>query len=431
MKSDHHPIYKIIVLGGGNCQVALLKHLHVQGHHIILIDYLLDPPGKKYANVHKMISTFDISGIVEVAKQHQVDAIITAGTDQPVYAGAFASETLNLPYYISSDLAYALTHKKKMKSVFVNHDIPTVKFGYLSEALTEDNLENLMVPLVIKPYDSQGQRGVLKVNQLSYLADAMKESFSFTCESEILWESYYPNDEITVSGWVVEGKTHILSVTDRVTFDTEPHIGICTAHHYPSKHYNPHKDIIIKLTEDLVHAFGINKGPIYFQMLVGGEGILVNETAARIGGAFEDVYIKSLYGLDLDELLLNDVLGIPNRLLHLNYMNTTSEVVNVILFFAYPGTIAFLSDMSELVEEGLIIDGAFNFKEGDEISPIRNATGRAGHLVIKAQDIDELNEKTQSVLSRVFIKDQKGYNLLIREDKAHHRINQNNEVNND
>ncbi|MDP3387897.1 MAG: ATP-grasp domain-containing protein [Eubacteriales bacterium] len=422
MKHYHHPIYKLIVLGGGNCQVALLKHLNDKGHHIILIDYLLDPPGKKYAHIHKMISSFDILGIVDVAKQYQADAIITAGTDQPVYAGACASETLNLPFYIGSSLAYALTHKKKMKSIFVQHKIPTVEFGYLTKAHTVDDLEHLAMPIVVKPYDSQGQRGVLKVNHLSHLPDAMKESFSFTKESEILWESYYPNDEITVSGWVAEGKTHILSVTDRVTFDTEPHIGICTAHHYPSKHYTSHKETIIKLTEDLVQAFGIKKGPIYFQMLVGDEGILVNETAARIGGAFEDVYIKALYGLDLDELLLNDVMGIPNRLFHLNYMETTGEVVNVILFFAYPGTIASLSDMSELLEEGIIIDGAFNFKEGDEINPIRNATGRAGHLVIKAQNINELNKKTQSVLERVFIRDHKGHNLLIRDDQAHFRL---------
>jgi biotin carboxylase len=431
MKTDHHPIYKLIVLGGGNCQVALLKYLQARGHFVILVDYLLDPPGKQYADIHKRISTFDVSGIVDVAKQNEVDAIITAGTDQPVYAGACASVTLDLPFYISSDLAYALTHKKRMKSVFQQYDIPTVQFGYLTETLTEDLLEQLMVPLVIKPYDSQGQRGVLKVNHLSRLADAMKESFSFTNESEILWENYYPNDEITVSGWVVEGKTHILSVTDRVTFDTEPHIGICTAHHYPSKHYRANKDTIIQLTENLVQAFQIEKGPIYFQMLVGKEGILVNETAARIGGAFEDVYIKSLYGLDLDELLLNDVLGIPNHLAHSNYMETSNEFVNVILFFANPGTIASLSKMSDLVEKGLIIDGAFNFKEGDRIDAIRNATGRAGHLVIKGRSIDELNNKTKSALDRVFITDQEGHNLLIRDERSHYRVNQDKEVNND
>lgn len=417
MKTDCHPTYKLIVLGGGNCQVALLRYLHEQKHQVILIDYLLDPPGKKYANIHKMISTFDIRGIAAVAKEYKVDAIITAGTDQPVYSGACASEMLDLPYYISSALAYSLTHKKKMKSIFAQNNIPTVSFGYLKQTLRDVDMATLKFPMVIKPYDSQGQRGVLKVNQLSDLADAMKESFSFTKESEILWESYYPNEEITVSGWVVEGKTHILSVTDRVTFDTGPHIGICAAHHYPSKYYSHHKDRIIQMTEDLVKAFQIEKGPIYFQMLVGEEGILVNETAARIGGAFEDVYIKSLYGLDLDELLLNDVMGVPNHLAHSNYMETTKEAVNVILFFASSGTIVSLSNMSELMEKGLIIDGAFNFKIGDRIEEIRNATGRAGHVVIKGQSIDDLNKKTKSALDMIFISDQNGQNLLIRNEQ--------------
>ncbi len=420
-KIPHHKTYKIIVLGGGNCQISLIKYLKHTGHFVILIDYLIDPPGKLFADIHLEISTFHISAIIDAALEYQVDAIITAGTDQPVYAGAQASEFLNLPFYISSDLAYALTHKRKMKDIFKHHCIPTVNFGYLRKTLTLDEINNLQFPLVIKPFDSQGQRGVLKINSSADLIHGMKESFLYTNESEILWESYYPNDEITISGWVSEGQTTIFSVTDRVTFDTEPHIGICTAHHFPSKHYINHKDTIVQLTKDLVQAFNITKGPIYFQMLVGSQGILVNETAARIGGAFEDVYIQSLYGINLDALLLNDVLGFPNELKNDNYMDTTEEVINVILFFASPGTISELSDLKVLLKEELIVDGAFNFKVGDTIGSIQNATARAGHLVIKGKNIAELNKKTQSVLDQVFILDDHHRNLLIRDDRSHYR----------
>jgi phosphoribosylamine-glycine ligase len=187
---------KFLVLGGGSCQLNLIKYLIKNNHMVIVTDYNEDSIGKNYADYSEMISTFDLEGIVSIAKKHKVDTIITAGTDQPVYYASKACEILGLTNYISSDLALLVTDKKKMKDIFKLNNIPTVKYKFIRIDENINNLDNDFFPGVIKPLDSQGQRGVLYIEDKRDLENKIHIPFQFTEQLEILLEKYYENDEI-------------------------------------------------------------------------------------------------------------------------------------------------------------------------------------------------------------------------------------------
>ncbi len=404
---------KFLVLGAGSCQLNLIKYLKNNSHEVVVTDYFKDSIGKKYADNSEMISTFDLKGILEIAKIHKVDTILTAGTDQPVYYAAKACEILNLPNYISSDLALKVTDKKKMKETFQKNNIPSVKYKLIRKNENIQSLEEDFFPGVIKPLDSQGQRGVLYVKDKNDLKTKIHIPFNFTEQSEILLEKYYKNDEITVSGWVLKGKTKILSISDRVTYDNFPHIGICISHNYPTKHYENHSSEIIEITKKIVNVFNIKKGPIYFQMLIGDDGIKVNEIACRIGGAFEDVYIPYASGVDMSDLLIKDSLNL-SQVQNLKPNSVSENVkISVQLFFAKPGKISYLSSLDELTKEGLILEGRFNFKVGEEIKKIENATQRAGHFIVSSTDKNNLLKKVDEIFQNIKILDKKGNNLII------------------
>ncbi|MFW5890981.1 MAG: carboxylate--amine ligase [bacterium] len=404
---------KFLVLGAGSCQLNLIKYLKNNNHEVVVTDYYKDSIGKKYADKSEMISTFDLKGILEIAKEHKVDTILTAGTDQPVYYAAKACEILGLPNYISSDLALKVTDKKRMKKIFQKNRIPSVKHKLIKEKENIESIKDEYFPGVIKPLDSQGQRGVLYIRNKDDLKSKIHIPFNFTEQPEILLEKYYKNDEITVSGWVIADDVKILSISDRVTYNNFPHIGICISHNYPSKYYEEHSSEIIEITDKIVKVFNINKGPIYFQMLIGDDGIKVNEIACRIGGAFEDVYIPYACDVDTIELLIKDSLNITQS--QNIKTNSVSEnlKISVQLFFANPGKISYLSAFSELVEKGLILEGRFNFKVGEEIQKIENATQRAGHFIVYSENKNDLFKKVDKVFQKIKILDENGNNLII------------------
>ncbi len=102
-----------------------------------------------------------------------------------------------------------------------------------------------------------------------------------------------------------------MTMTDRVTFSEDNKIGVCVSHEHPSVHIENYGDTAKRLTEKIVNAFEIENGPIYFQFLVGKEGMLVNEIACRIGGAYEDQFIPKITGFDILGEQLNIAQGKP------------------------------------------------------------------------------------------------------------------------
>ncbi len=168
---------------------------------------------------------------------------------------------------------------------------------------------------------------------------AVREYFhqviQYSREDTILVESYYKNDEITISGWVKKGQAKILTVTDRVTFEDDKHIGICTSHEFPSKHYERYRDEFVAITNRIVEVFEIKEGPIYFQLFVGDEGVKVNEIACRIGGAYEDEFIPFVTGVDLLKMVIEGTMGktIDDEPLDTYHMDTNTQHLSVQLFF--------------------------------------------------------------------------------------------------
>ncbi len=300
---------KIMVLGGGSSQIELIKECVNSGHYTILADIDENAPGRIYSSAFEKASTFDIEAVTEAAERNNIDAVLTAGTDQPVLTAATAAEKLNLPQFLDKKTALSVTNKRIMKNIFNKHNIPTLSHTVLKSSFKDSDLSHLKAPYVIKPFDSQGQRGVFKLDTPDDIRNKFNESVSFSREESVLAEEYYDSDEITVSGWVSSGKVYIFTVTDRRTFNNFPTIGICSSHNFPSHYSVKYKNKIIETTVSITENFGIKSGPIYFQYLIGDDGLKVNEIACRLGGAYEDEFIPLLCGINLRKLLIKGSLG--------------------------------------------------------------------------------------------------------------------------
>ncbi|MBF7096231.1 ATP-grasp domain-containing protein [Alkalibacter sp. M17DMB] len=402
---------RLQILGGGNNQLNGIIQAKKKGHEVILVDYFDDPPGKKYADHHEKTSTFDIEGNLRVARKYKVQGIMTLGTDQPVYTVAQVAKELDLPSFLDVDTAYSVTNKEKMKEILVKNNIPTIPYRIVKEGFSKEDLEGLKFPAVMKPLDSQGQRGVFKVDGFEDLVYNFKESLSYSREDRIIVEEFYESDEITVSAWVRNGKLRILSVTDRLTFQEGKHIGICYAHRYPSIYLKEKGPEMALLAEKIVDAFKINNGPLYIQFLTGNRGVIVNELACRIGGAYEDIFIPRVTGFDILGNVIDGSLGIKNC-----DVETKAEKdlnISVQLFFARPGKICEMTPVEIMMELPGMVTMGYNLSEGQVIENIENATARAGFMVLEGKDETQVRERVKMAFNKLKILDPDGNDLVI------------------
>lgn len=373
----------IMILGGSNCQLHAAKWARDNGYRVILADYTDHPPAADYAHIHSKTSTFDIDGCTKLARKEQVDAVMTMGTDQPVYTAACVSSRLGLPSCLSPEKALSVTNKQVMKQILADNKISTVPWMLVDKHTLPEDLCKLTPPLVIKPLDSQGQRGIFKCSQARQILSCLPETLSFSRCSQALVECFYPSDEITVSGWVSKGRLTILTVSDRLLYPDPVHIGICIGHRFPSVHMDRYDEIAC-LCQRVTDAFQLTEGPFYLQLLMGDQGIRVNELACRIGGAFEDVVIPYLTGFDILEAVMDLSFGrtVSLPLPEDFRADKIKRCAAVQLTFCRPGTIASCTPIEKLRSLPFLLDCGYNYHPGQKIPETHNATARFGHGVI-------------------------------------------------
>ncbi len=407
---------KLLILGAGHIQENAIQRAKALGHTVIVSDYFPDPPGKAFADYHEQASTFDIEKNIEIGLKYQIDGIMTLGTDQPVYTAARVAAALKLPALLDVTTAKAVTNKKVMKQIFIEAGIPTVNYHLTTEDFNDTELSDLHFPVVVKPLDSQGQRGVYKLGSIEEIREVFRDVLSYSREREILIEEYYPSSEITVSGWVIGGELYLISVVDRISLENQRHIGICTAHRFPSRFLKLHFPQIKAISERIVAAFQIKNGPVYFQMLVGDEGIKVNEIACRIGGAYEDLYLHRATGIDLLEMLIKTSLNqtVDFRRLTEYDLLANKKFLSVEMFFTKPCEVGSVTNRESLEKLPSIIRAGFNFKPGDRIPEIINATQRAGYFIVEGENEAVLRENIERAYANLGIYDFEGKNQLIR-----------------
>lgn len=405
----------ILLLGGGNCQLNAAKKAKHLGMGVVLADYTQNPPAAQYCNVHEKISSFDTQSCIDAAMRHNVDGVLTIGTDQPVYTAAAVSAQLGLPSLISVDTALAVTNKIIMKKQMVAHNIKNATHCFVNDKTTAQEIASIGKPFVLKPVDSQGQRGIFKLNLPQQVLKHLPNTLSFSRQSIAIAEHFYKSDEVTVSAWVDNGEVLLCSVTDRLLYPSNKHIGVCIGHRFKSIHSDK-IDEMLEICKALCIACDIKNGPLYVQLLIGDEGILVNELACRIGGAFEDFSIPYISGFDILTAVLQSAVGQKPDLSALKSFDIKKcdKYIATQLLFCHSGTVATTTPVSRLKSLPFVLDAGYNYGIGDTVPVVENATARFGHGVLCGNSENEIKQNIKEFYNTIKITDVNGKNMINR-----------------
>jgi biotin carboxylase len=265
----------------------------------------------------------------------------------------------------------------------------------------------------MKPLDSQGQRGVFKLGSPEEALCHLGETLSFSREDSALVECYYPSDEVTLSAFVAGGRVHPLTLTDRQHMPDPLHIGVCAAHRYPSVNAGRLEEIH-SIAEHVALALGVKEGPLYIQFLIGDEGVVVNEAACRVGGAYEDVFIPYVTGFDILRQVIALSLGEKADLSALKSPMGRGDGCQVSeqMLFCKPGKIASVTKLESVLALPGVLAAGYNFAPGSVLPAMENATARFGYCVL-VTDKGDMAEKVRALYKTLKVLNPEGENLVI------------------
>lgn len=401
---------KIVVLAGGNDQCALIEELRQYFNNevqIILADMSDKVKAITYADCFWPISTMDRERLLESARAEKVDYILTACGDQPLSTMAYISEQLGLPTYLSEKDVRDLTNKRYMKEKMIAEGIPTAKHVYINKDWNEKSLEGLSYPLVVKPVDSNGSKGVKKVYNPTELTSSLDEAFRYSISGDVIIEEFKDGEELSVDIYVENGVAKLLSITSSKKIKENDHSFTILNSYYPAT-IDYDEGRVLEIAQNIVDAWKLVNTPLLIQMIVKGDDYSVLEFSARMGGGQKYHLIEVLSGVNIMNVYVRMVMGETPHVEPRKLWN------NAIMTYVYctPGKYARLEGFEELIEKGCI-HSYFNYRTpGSEITKSDTSSDRVASFLVVGDSAEEVNNKLKVANQHLKVLDEQERDIM-------------------
>ena len=188
---------KIMLLGGSHYFLPVIKAAHEQGYYVITADYLPNNVAHRYSDEYVNVSIIDKDAVLKVAQEKAIDGIISFGVDPGVISAAYVQEKMGLPSMGPYESVRILQNKDLFRTFLAEHgfNIPFSK-GYIDIPTAIQDVEDKiakgewLLPLIVKPTDSAGSKGVTKVERLEELEPAVDKAFGKSINGRIIVEQF-------------------------------------------------------------------------------------------------------------------------------------------------------------------------------------------------------------------------------------------------
>jgi Biotin carboxylase len=391
-------IKRLLVIGASVLQLPAIIKAKEMGFYVGTVDYNENAIGVKHADEFYCVSTIDEHGVYESAKKFRADGIVTLATDMPMRSVAYACEKLNL-VGITYDTAIKCTDKGEMIKAFEAGNVAHPWYFIVNEP---DELElisdKLTYPCISKPTDNSGSRGVILINNLSELREAVRYSSDKSRKGSIIIEEYLSGREVSVEVIVYEGVAYVLQVTDKLTTGAPYFVEM--GHSQPSALDKSGIEAIEKLAAQAVIAVGIDNSPAHVEIMLTENGPKMIELGSRMGGDCITTHLVPLStGIDMIKATIQIALGETPDLTEKLHCGSAIRYINAPR--GYISSISGIEDAESIdgVREVVILKQA-----NDYIDNIHSSTDRIGFVIAQNDTSRKAIESCVQAMDAIEIK---------------------------
>lgn len=383
---------KILLLGGSVQQIIAIETAKRMGYYTVLCDYLPDNPGQNHADKFYLVSTTDMNGVLNVARNENVSGILAYASDPAAPTAAYVAEKMGLPGNPFESVNILCNKDKFREFLSLNGFHTPVAKGYDNcfKALADikDNL--FKMPVIVKPVDSSGSKGVSRIDSIEDAAEKLEYAISFSRSKRIIVEEYVEKFgyQIAGDGLSIDGKL-VFRYFANDHFDPKcknPFVPIAASFPYnmPAEVQNKvHAEI-----QRLISLLNMQTSTYNFDMRIDQDfNVYLMEVAPRDGGNYIPDVIKYATGVDLVECSIKAAMGEPISL------TNTRHPEGYLAYYAvhsYADGILDHITISPDVINNHIIENHIVKKPGDRIKSFTGANTTLGILLMKFDSMEQM-----------------------------------------
>ena len=367
----------VLVFGCGELQQSIIGRAHKMGLFVVGIDPCADAYCKDDVDAFEIVGGQDYEGTCAVIEKYGIDAIVTAATDKPLVMMARIAEKYGFPFF-SVDTAIWSTDKFRMKQRFLERGVPCAK-GRLVKRVEET--ADMVYPVIVKPRDNSGSRGVKLCRTEAELSASMEEALEYSKLDSVLVEEFIEGREYSIEGLHYDGRSEVIQFTEKET--TEFPYNVELGHIQPASISEADKHQIREIVVRIGQALKFENCPSHTELKINERGIFVIETSPRLGGDFITSTLTPLSsGVNMEDELLQIALGEKIE------PTPGARQFAGVHFFAFDEgeTIRRAPDYLQIKSLPQVVDFSFKLKAGDRVNRITSSLNRYGHLTLVAND---------------------------------------------
>lgn len=306
---------KLMILGGARYALPVIKAAHELGLYVITCDYLPDNIAHKYSDEYCNVSIIDKDAVLEAAKKLEIDGIVSFACDPGVVTAAYVAEKMGLPSCGSYKSVSILQNKGRFRKFLAEHgfNVPVAK-GYTSIKKAVKDIELFNWPVIVKPTDSAGSKGVTRVDDPKELKKGIEYALSFSHCDEFIIEDFITQKGFSsdTDSFSVDGELKFVSFnSQRFDADAEnPYTP--AAYSWPSSMSDEHQEELKNEIQRLLHLLNMGTSIYNVETREGTDGkAYIMEVSPRGGGNRLAECLHYATGVDLVKNTVRAAVGLP------------------------------------------------------------------------------------------------------------------------
>ena len=376
---------KLLILGGTHFQIPAILYAKKKGYYVITCDYLPNNPGHKYADEFHNVSTTDLEAVLALSKKLDIDGILCFASDPAAPTAAYVSEKLNLSGNPLSKIEI-LGEKHLWRHFLKENGFNTPK------AKSYSNIDDLMIdewdfPIMVKPIDSSGSKGVTKVSNQSEFSKAFSYALEYSRAKLIIVEEFIERvgPQIGGDGFYGDDKLEFVCFGDQVVdIDVNPFVPCGMK--FPSYISDDTAKAISSEIERAIQMIGLKNLSFNLEVMLDKKGrIFLMELGPRNGGNCIPEVIHNYTGVDMVGLAVEAAMGNSVAI-----MPTYSN--HVFAYYALHSDKEGVYQGYEMTSEFKgKLTGSYIFKDaGDSVSSFQGSNSTIGILLLEFKSKEDM-----------------------------------------
>lgn len=397
---------KIMLLGGIRYLLPVIKAAHEQGYYVITADYLPNNIAHKYSDEYVNVSIIDKEAVLKVAREKQIDGIMSFGVDPGVVSASYVQNKMGLPSFGPFESVEILQNKDKFRTFLKENgfNVPWA-FGFASKDEAWESRFKFTYPLIVKPTDSAGSKGCTRVDSEDELMSAIIYAFKYTISGHIIIEEFLEKKGCSsdTDSYAQDGKLRFVSFCAQ-RFDsnaTNPYTP--AAYSWPSTFTKEEEEYLTSEIQRLITLLGLKTSVFNIETRVSTNNKpYIMELTPRGGGNRLCEMLRYATGVDMITAITRAMVGDdPNVIEQKPYNGHWAEII---LHADKDGVFEDIhidpSLPAEIIEKDLWV------KTGDFVHGFEAANDAIGTLVLRFDNAQDLEKAitNQSSWLKIFIK---------------------------